>query len=104
MIDGIPLNIADLGGWGAFILAVAVFVLAVFRDRIWTRARAIAAISAAEKQRDDAMDALRDAIEVNRLHAENGRDDAESLRRLAESSEVSANFIRAFPSPRRDYT
>lgn len=95
MIEGIPQWAGDVTAAGALML---IALLAVTGRLLWHKwvERQIAAI---ERQRDDAMASLRDALEVNRIHAEAYRELSQTVDTIAEGQTVTLKLIQALPRP-----
>lgn len=99
MVEGLALGWGDIGASGL----VVVVVLLILTDKLRPAKRADRELAVVEKQRDDAVEALRESHEVARINAESIRDLTASVEQLADGQEVAVNLIRAaLPSPVRE--
>lgn len=81
---------------------VGIVVLLVLTDRLRPARRADRELQVITEQRDDAIDAVREAHEVNRHLAESIRTLADASKRLADGQDVAVRLIRAALPPSVD--
>lgn len=95
MLEGLP---AWVGGITPAAALMLIALLSVTGKLVWhtVPARREADIV---RQRDEALSALRDALEINRIHAEGKREFLQTLDAVADGQAVILKIVQALPRP-----
>lgn len=95
MIEGVPPWVGGITPTAALMLIAILAVTGKIQWHTWVE-RVVRDLT---KQRDDALVALREALEINRIHAEAYRELSQTVDTIADGQTVTLKLIQALPRP-----